>query len=247
MSQPVARSAGLGAAALGCAFLAPGTSPEARAPRALRGASQAPQPRGAALSSAASSTTSRALPLVGAGLLGAGAAARRSARQARRARARCVRLSAAAGIIAAVQDARKQQQSAAALLQERKLITDEASAARGHACSGDLGPQPATPAAGGAQRAAPESFRSTAKWGTGLSHAAERLGEFDSQGLANTGWGCAALLSVGSSPRQALSPVLRRRISGFSAQGPANTARTSARLIQEDGEMLDAAATQLLT
>jgi len=39
-----------------------------------------------------------------------------------------VRLSAAAGIIAAVQDARKQQQSAAALLQERKLITDEASA-----------------------------------------------------------------------------------------------------------------------
>ncbi|CAE6940348.1 unnamed protein product [Symbiodinium sp. KB8] len=36
--------------------------------------------------------------------------------------------SRAEGIIAAVQDARKQQQSAAVLLQERKLITDEASA-----------------------------------------------------------------------------------------------------------------------
>ncbi|CAE7586596.1 unnamed protein product [Symbiodinium sp. CCMP2456] len=67
-----------------------GTSPEARAPRALRGASQAPQ--GAALGSSTAAATSSALPLVGAGLLGAGAAARRSARQARRARARCVRL-----------------------------------------------------------------------------------------------------------------------------------------------------------
>lgn len=90
MSQPVALSAGLGAAAPGCAFLAPGTSPEAGAPRALRGASQAPQ--GAALSSSTAAATSSALPLVGAGLLGAGAAARRSARQAGRARARCVRL-----------------------------------------------------------------------------------------------------------------------------------------------------------
>eukprot|EP00439_Symbiodinium_sp_Y106_P045050 s4015_g5.t1 len=72
MSQPVALSAVLGAAAMGdCAFLAPGTSPEARAPRTLRGASQAPQ--GAAFGSAAPSA------LMGAGVAAAAVTACRAA------------------------------------------------------------------------------------------------------------------------------------------------------------------------